>query len=140
MPSTSSVTPTSAEIEILAVLWERGPSTVRDVYVATGEARGAGYTTTLKLMQIMAEKRLLTRDTARRTHVYRAGVRQKTTRRGLARNLIERAFGGSAVALAAEALAGARPSADEIAELRRMLDAYDAADSDAGAAKRKGSG
>ena len=136
MPPSPHATPTPSELEILSVLWREGPSTVRDVHEATGETRGSGYTTTLKLMQIMAEKGLLARDMSRRTHVYRAGVRQKATRRGLAKNLIERAFGGSAAALAAEALAGARPSAEEVRALRKLLDA---AETGADKSSRKGS-
>src|ERR1035437_5065185 len=95
--------PTEAELAILRVLWERGPSTVRQVYIALAQ-RETGYTTTLKLMQIMAAKGLVTRDEASRTHVYSARASKGHTQRQLIADLVDRAFGGSGAALVLQAL------------------------------------
>jgi predicted transcriptional regulator len=121
--------PTDAELAILRVLWDRGPSTVRDVFDALNAGRDAeskpiGYTTVLKFMQIMADKGLLDRDEARRTHVYRAaaGAGEQQTQRRLVRDLLDRAFGGSMRKLVMQALATAKASPDELAEIRRMLE------------------
>jgi predicted transcriptional regulator len=120
--------PTDAELAILGVLWDRGPSTVRQVHEALAESRETGYTTTLKLMQIMAEKRLVTRDESARTHVYAARVPQDETQRQLVTDLMERAFGGSAAALVLQALSAQPASADELCEIQRLIDEYRQAD------------
>ncbi len=118
--------PTDAELGILRVLWERGPSTVREVHEALQlEGASGGYTTTLKLMQIMADKGLVERDESQRAHVYRPRATQERTQRQLAGDLADRAFDGSPVQLAMRALSSRRSSPDEIAELRRMLDALE---------------
>ena len=91
--------PTDAELEILRALWELGPATVRQVHEALSAYAGTGYTTTLKLMQIMADKGLVTRNESARTHVYDARVSQEHTQRQLVNDLVERAFGGSAAEL-----------------------------------------
>jgi len=114
--------PTDAELDILRVLWDRGPSTVRDVHGVLGDRRGVGYTTVLKLMQIMAEKGLVLRDESARSHVYRARERPEATQRRLLRDLIARAFGGSAEALVLQALATRRATPAAIAEIRKLLD------------------
>jgi BlaI family transcriptional regulator, penicillinase repressor len=114
--------PTPGELEILRVLWERGPSTVREVQDALGPARAAGYTTVLKLLQIMAEKDLVRRDERARAHVYEARVPEAQTQRQLVRDLVDRAFGGSAAQLVVQALSGRRASAEEIERIRRLLD------------------
>jgi BlaI family penicillinase repressor len=114
--------PTPGELEILRVLWERGPSTVREVQDALGPARGAGYTTVLKLLQIMAEKDLVRRDESARAHVYAARAPEAQTQRQLVRDLVDRAFGGSAAQLVVQALSGRRASAEEIGRIRRLLD------------------
>jgi predicted transcriptional regulator len=116
--------PTDAELAILRVLWERGPSTVRQVHDALVESRDTGYTTTLKLMQIMAEKGLVTRDESARTHVYTARLARTETQRQLVTDLVERAFGGSAAALVLQALDSQAASPDEIAEIRKLIDRY----------------
>src|SRR5689334_19153581 len=85
--------PTDAELAILRVLWDRGPSTVRAVHEALTDARETGYTTSLKLMQIMAEKGLVTRDESSRTHIYSARLTQDQTQRQLIADLVDRAFG-----------------------------------------------
>ncbi|HEY8536260.1 MAG TPA: BlaI/MecI/CopY family transcriptional regulator [Vicinamibacterales bacterium] len=117
--------PTDAELSILRVLWERGPSTVRQVLESLSAEREIGYTTVLKLMQIMTDKGLLVRDESGRTHVYRARYGQAETQRLLVRDLLERAFGGSAMQLVQRALSARRATPEELAEIRRMLDEYE---------------
>lgn len=116
--------PTDTELAILRVLWARGPSSVRKVHEALAETRDTGYTTTLKLMQIMAEKRLVTRDESARTHVYTARLTRDETQRQLVSDLVDRAFGGSAAALVMQALSSRAASAEELAEIRRLIDEY----------------
>jgi predicted transcriptional regulator len=114
--------PTEAELAILRVLWERGPSTVREVMEALHVARGTGYTTTLKLMQIMTGKGLVRRNEAARSHVYEANEPAEMTQQKLVGDLLEKAFGGSAQQLVMQALAAKRASREELAEIRRLLD------------------
>jgi len=114
--------PTEAELEILRVLWERGPSTVRHVHEALAAARETGYTTTLKLMQIMADKGLVTRDESSRTHIYTPRASQESTQRQLVSDLVARAFGGSATELVLRALSSHTASDDELAEIRKLID------------------
>jgi predicted transcriptional regulator len=121
MPVTSLPRPTDAELEILRVLWELGPSTVRDIHTTLERQRGIGYTTVLKLMQIMAAKGLVERDETARAHVYKARVAQEQTQRQLVGHLLDRAFGGSATQLMMQALSGRKASAEEIAQMRQML-------------------
>jgi predicted transcriptional regulator len=116
--------PTDAELAILRVLWEEGPATVRQVHEAMAGDRDTGYTTTLKLMQIMAEKGLVTRDESSRTHVYAARVSRDRTQRQLVNDLIDRAFGGSAAALVLQALSAQPTSEEELGEIRRLIDDY----------------
>jgi BlaI family transcriptional regulator, penicillinase repressor len=114
--------PTDAELAILRVLWDRGPSTVRDVHEALPRERPTGYTTVLKLLQIMTEKGLVTRDERARSHVYAPRLSQDATQQQLVTDLMQRAFGGSAAQLVMQALAAAPASADEMKEIRRLLD------------------
>jgi predicted transcriptional regulator len=114
--------PTDAELAILRVLWERGASTVRQVHEALSDTRDTGYTTTLKLMQIMADKGLVTRDESSRTHVYEARVSQEQTQRQLVNDLVDRAFGGSAAELVLRALATRKTTDEELREIRRLID------------------
>ena len=114
--------PTDAELAILRVLWERGPSTVRQVHEVLSRERPTAYTTALKLLQIMAEKGLVTRDERERTHVYQPRVSEDQTQRQLVRDLLDRAFGGSSSKLVMQALATKRASAEELGEIRRLLD------------------
>ncbi|PYP57898.1 MAG: transcriptional regulator [Gemmatimonadetes bacterium] len=118
------IRPTNAELAILGVLWQRGPSTVRDVHEALRAARGGvvGYTTVLKLLQIMTEKKLVKRDTRSRTHVYAAAVSEATTRDHLLSDLVDRAFGGSSLALVLQALSTTRATPAELEQIRRLLD------------------
>ena len=112
--------PTDAELAILRVLWRRGPSTVRDVAADLG--RDGAYTTILKLLQIMAEKRLVRRDESSRTHVYAAAFSEHQTQRQLVSDLLDRAFGGSASKLVLHALEARKATPEELAEIRRLLD------------------
>lgn len=114
--------PTDAELEILRVLWEAGPCTVRQIHDSLSSRRDVGYTTVLKLMQIMADKGLLVRDESQRSHVYRARQKEAVTQKQLVRDLVSKAFGGSTEKLVMQALSSKRASAEEIAEIRRMLD------------------
>ncbi|MHC5540279.1 BlaI/MecI/CopY family transcriptional regulator [Singulisphaera rosea] len=114
--------PSEAELAILQVLWERGPSTVREVYERVGKARNTGYTTVLKLMQIMVTKGLVERDEAHKSHVYRAQPSRTATQRRLVLDLIERAFGGSGRDLVLQALSARPASPEELAEIRSLLD------------------
>lgn len=117
--------PTEAELEILTVLWSRGPSTVRAVQEAIVRRTPAQYTTVLKTMQIMAEKGLLRRNEAQRAHVYEAARPREWTQRQLAGDLLRRAFGGSARSLMMGALAARRASRKDLAELRKLLNEYE---------------
>jgi predicted transcriptional regulator len=118
--------PTEAELSILRVLWERGPSTVREVHDAIQRGRPSGqttgYTTVLKLLQIMTEKGLVTRDERTRSHVYRARLSEDSTQRQLVTDLLDRAFGGSAARLVMQALDLSPASAEELKEIRRLID------------------
>jgi len=117
--------PTDAELEILTVLWDRGPSTVREVQEAVARRKPTQYTTALKLLQIMAEKGLVRRNEKQRAHVYEAGRPREWTQRQLAGDLLLRAFGGSARSLVLGALSAHRTSPEELAEIRKLLDQYE---------------
>ena len=112
--------PTDAELSLLRVLWERGPSTVRQVAEALD--RATGYTTVLKVLQIMTEKGLVVRDETSRTHIYAAAFSQDQTQRQLVSDLLERAFGGSATQLVLQALASNKATPEELAEIRKLID------------------
>lgn len=114
--------PTEAELAILRVLWERGPSTVRAVTEALHDERGTGYTTALKLMQIMTDKGLVRRDDKQRTHVYEAVAPAEQTQKQLVTDLLERAFGGSARKLVLQALSSRKASKEDLAEIRKLID------------------
>jgi predicted transcriptional regulator len=111
-------------VQILRVLWRRGPSTVREVYAELAREKSIGYTTVLKLMQIMADKRLVLRDERKRTHIYRATHPAEQTRQQLVDDLLERAFGGSARALVLHAISNKKASREELAEIRKLLDQF----------------
>jgi BlaI family transcriptional regulator, penicillinase repressor len=128
MAKISQPRPTDAELEILRVLWQRGASTVRDVFDALSKTKPIGYTTVLKFMQIMAEKGLVRRDEEQRAHVYSAMVPQVETQRQMVRDLLRRAFDDSASQLVMQALASKKTSPEELAEIRRLLAAYDRGD------------
>ncbi len=111
--------PTDAELAILRILWSRGPSTVRDV--ATEMGREGAYTTVLKLLQIMTDKRLVRRDESERTHVYEAVHSEALMQQHLVADLLDRAFDGSAATLVMRALSAKKTSAKDLAEIRRLL-------------------
>jgi len=111
--------PTDAELGILRVLWSRGPSTVRQIAERMG--REAGYTTVLKLLQIMTEKRLVTRDESARTHIYEAAYTQDQTERQLVTDLLDRVFDGSAAKLVLQALASNKASPEELDEIKKLI-------------------
>jgi len=117
--------PTSSELEILRVLWERGPSTVRDVYEALSENKTTGYTTVLKMLQIMTAKGSVRRNEDQRAHVYQACVPAEKTKQQLAGDVLQRVFEGSASQLMLHALAGHRTTREEMEELRRLLDEHE---------------
>ena len=116
--------PTDAELAILRALWELGPSTVRSVQEKLEADRPTGYTTVLKLLQIMTDKGLVLRDTSERTHVYRVSRTARQTQRQLVGDLLERAFDGSAASLVMQALATRRATPDELDEIRQLLDRH----------------
>jgi predicted transcriptional regulator len=118
------VRPTAAELEILGVLWEQGPSTVRQVHEVLDSRKPTGYTTVLKLLQIMSEKGLVAREESARAHIYRAAAAREETQGQLVGDLVDRAFGGSAAELVMRALSTRPASQEELDEIRRMLDSY----------------
>ena len=125
MKKKQALRPTEAELEILQVLWEQGPATVRQVHEQLLKRRKAaktGYTTVLKLMQIMTEKQLVTRDESQRSHIYAARARQAQTQKALLKDLMRRAFSGSANQLVLQALQSQKISTVEIDEIRSLLD------------------
>ena len=117
--------PTASELEILRVLWAQGPSTVREVYEALREQKSLGYTTVLKLLQIMTAKGTVRRDEEQRAHVYEACQPAEETKRQLVGDVLHRVFEGSASELMIHALEGRRTSKKELDELRRLLDEYE---------------
>lgn len=117
--------PTDAELEILTVLWSRGPSTVRQVHEVINRRKPTQYSTVLKFMQIMVEKGLLRRDDRQRAHIYEAAQAREWTQQQLAGDLLQRAFGGSAKNLLMGALSARKASKQELAELRKLLDEYE---------------
>jgi BlaI family penicillinase repressor len=117
--------PTESELEILTVLWSRGPATVRDVHNVIAARKPTQYTTVLKLMQIMAEKGLVVRNQEQRAHVYEPAKPREWTQRQLAGDLLQRGFDGSARTLMMGALSAQKASKAELAELRKLLDEYE---------------
>jgi BlaI family penicillinase repressor len=117
--------PTDSELAILQELWRQGSCTVRDVYDVLSKTRSTGYTTTLKLMQIMAEKGLVTRDESHRTHVYTAAGERSSTQKQLVSSFLERAFEGSAKALIMQAISAKESSSEELAEIRELIDSLE---------------
>src|SRR5579862_9634922 len=117
--------PTDAELEILTVLWSRGPTTVREVHEIIAARRPAQYTTILKMLQIMAEKGLVRRDEKQRAHIYAAARPREWTQRQLAGELLQRGFNGSARGLMLGALSARTASKEDLAELRKLLDEYE---------------
>ena len=121
MARRKSSQPTDREITILRILWDNGPSTVRQVNQVMNKNENIGYTTTLKLMQIMTEKGLLVRDESQFKHVYKPAFTEEKTQRQLVGNLMEKAFSGSAEKLVMRALSAKKVSAKELARIRKLL-------------------
>ena len=121
MPRKPSAQPNDVELSILRVLWDRGPSSVRDVHEALQASRDAGYTSTLKMMQVMADKGLLKRDGSQRPQLYRPSVPEEQTQKQIVRHLIQRVFGGSARKLVLRAVESQPLPPAEVAEIRRLL-------------------
>lgn len=117
--------PTASELEILRVLWAHGPSTVREVHKALSEKKSLGYTSVLKLLQIMTAKGSVRRNEDERAHVYQACQPAELTKRQLAADILQRVFEGSASQLMMHALSGRRASRQELEELRRLIDEYE---------------
>ena len=117
--------PTPSELEILHVLWSRGPSTVREIHDEIAKERDVGYTSALKFLQIMTTKGLVTRSEDQRAHVYTAADPAETTKQQMATDVLQRVFRGSASQLMQHALQGRRSSKKEIDEIRRLLDEYE---------------
>jgi BlaI family transcriptional regulator, penicillinase repressor len=113
--------PSNSELEILHILWKEGPQTVREVHDALKHERPVGYTTVLKTMQVMAEKKLVTRDESERSHVYAAAVEEKSVKRRLVSDLLDKAFDGSAAQLVMQALSDKRASAEDLKKIRKLL-------------------
>lgn len=122
MATVKNIKPTESELEILQVLWKKGTASVRDVHEELLETKDAGYTTTLKLMQIMHEKGLVKRDDSIKTHIYQAAVSKEKTQKHLLGKMIDSLFGGSPGQLVMQALGNHKASADELDEIQRMLD------------------
>ena len=126
MPKLSLPRPTDTELEILRVLWQRGPSTVREVQETLGQPTTTGYTTVLKMLQIMTEKGLVRRDERQRAHVYEARLAQEQTQQQLVGDLLDRVFDGSATSLVMQALATKKKtSAEELSRIRQILDEFE---------------
>ena len=119
---TKQIRPTKGELVILRALWNRGPQTVREIQGALNETKETGYTTVLKLLQIMTEKTLVERDENVRPQIYRARYTQSQTQRHLLRDLLHGAFDGSVKSLVMQALATKRSSADDLAQIEKLLD------------------
>lgn len=122
MTISANLKPTESELEILQILWEKGNCTVRDVHEILEKSKDSGYTTTLKLMQIMHEKGLVARDTSSKTHIYTSLVNQQKTEQHLVNKMIDNVFNGSAARLVMQALGNHTASKDEIDSIKKYLD------------------
>jgi predicted transcriptional regulator len=121
MGNTKYIKPTESELEILQVLWAKGLATVREVHEELSKTKDAGYTTTLKLMQIMNEKGLVKRDDSMRTHVYQAAVNKENTQKHLLGKMIQSLFGGSTTQLVIQALGEHKATREELEKIQQLL-------------------
>jgi predicted transcriptional regulator len=121
MSNTKTIKPTESELEILQTLWTRGLATVREVHEDLAKTKDVGYTTTLKLMQIMNEKGLVKRDDSMRTHVYQAAVNKEKTQKHLLGKMIDSLFGGSSTQLVIQALGENKASPEELEKIQALL-------------------
>ncbi len=119
---TDIIKPTESEMEILNILWDKGPCTVREVHEVLEQNKDAGYTTTLKLMQIMHDKKLLKRDESNKSHVYTANVSQEKTQGQMVKRMIDNVFGGSASQLVMQALGHHKTNSEELQEIKKYLE------------------
>jgi predicted transcriptional regulator len=122
MATSKTIKPTESELEILNILWRKGNASVREVHEELLQTKEAGYTTTLKLMQIMHEKGLVKRDDSIKTHIYQAAVSKEKTQKQLLNKMINSVFGGSPGELVMQALGNHKASAEELEEIQKMLD------------------
>lgn len=122
MNTAGSFQPTEVELQILRLLWELGPSPVRDVHARLNAEKGTNYSTTVKMLSVMLEKGLVRRDEDASPHIYRAAVTRESAGKRLVRNLVEKVYDGAAMSLVLHALKSAKASPDELAEVRRCLD------------------
>jgi BlaI family transcriptional regulator, penicillinase repressor len=125
MKQEPTIQPTPSELAILQILWTRGPSTVREIHEVMSESKDLGYTSALKLLQIMTAKGLVTRTEDQRAHVYEAALPAEKTKQQMAADVLQRVFRGSASQLMQHALSGKRSSKKEIDEIRKLLDEYE---------------
>ena len=132
-----SIKPTDSELEILNILWTKGPSTVREIHEVLEKNKDAGYTTTLKLMQIMHDKGLLKRDVTNKSHVYTANVSQEKTQGQLVQRMIDNVFNGSASQLVMQALGNYKPNNDELNDIKKYLDEMEEANNRSQTPKNK---
>lgn len=116
------IKPTDGELEILNILWKKGPCTVREIHEEVEKTKEAGYTTTLKLMQIMLDKMMLTRDASSKTHIYTAAISQEQTQGQIVQRMIDTVFDGSAMQLVMQALGNTRTTKDELEQIKQYLD------------------
>ena len=121
----SHIKPTESELEILNILWEKGACTVRDIHEVLEKTKEAGYTTTLKLMQIMHEKKLVKRDASSKTHIYEANISQEDTQGQYVQRIIDTVFNGSAMNLVMQALGNHKASKEELDQIRQYLASMD---------------
>jgi BlaI family penicillinase repressor len=124
MSITKILKPTDSELEILRVLWDKNEATVREVHETLSQIKDCGYTTTLKLMQIMFEKGLVLRDDSSRTHIYRPNISREKTQKQLVDKMVNSLFSGSHTQLVMQALGSHTPSNKELAEIQQLLDSY----------------
>src|SRR5688572_20079584 len=122
MATVKNIKPTESELEILQILWRKGTASVREVHEELLETKDAGYTTTLKLMQIMHEKGLVKRDDSVKTHIYQAAVSKEKTQKHLVGKMINALFGGSSTQLVIQALGNHKASPAELEEIQKMID------------------
>ncbi len=121
MNNTKQIKPTESELEILQVLWEKGKATVREVHEELSAYKGSGYTTTLKLMQIMFEKGIVKRDDSNKTHIYSPNISKEKTQQQMVGKMVDALFGGSATQLVMQALGSSQPSKHELEEIQKLL-------------------
>ncbi len=122
MAKTRAIQPTEVELQMLRILWELGPSPVREIHAKLNAEKGTNYSTTVKMLSVMLEKGLVKRDENASPHIYRAGVSRKSTGKRMVRDLVDKVYDGAAMSLVLHALKTTKASPEELAEVRRLLD------------------